>query len=318
MVLLYDYCLTCEIEINYIRTTPWTVLKVLYIISRYSVFIDVSLNMWREFNHTATDSECLLYYKATIWLSAVGLAACEVLLSLRLCAVYEMRRTVICSISGLFIVTFSCELILLDHWLRTVEGEMVSNRGAHLTGCILYTNSTLFHTIWVLLLVYDSVLFFMIALKGHSFIFKRSISGMRLTAVVYRKGMLYDLYLFAISVFNVILFEKVTYTGPISSVQRVMHSVRTSRLILSIRQTANFYDSFWGTTRDVISKYSFVQVSQMAGKKPAAGAKAQTATPKAAPSAKKQVATPAPKATEGAAAKATPSAKPTKAPKKAA
>ncbi|PPQ82492.1 hypothetical protein CVT24_005897 [Panaeolus cyanescens] len=67
----------------------------------------------------------------------------------------------------------------------------------------------------------------------------------------------------------------------------------------------------------VVRKYSFVQVFQMAGKKPAAGAKAQTATPKAAPSAKKQVATPAPKATEGASAKATPTAKPAKAPKKA-
>ncbi|PPQ71956.1 hypothetical protein CVT24_007921 [Panaeolus cyanescens] len=231
VLLYYDYFLTLDVEIRYVWQTPLTFLKVLYIVSRYITFIDTFINAWREFNWVATDVQCLLYYRATVWLSLIGLGACEILLTLRICAVYEMKRMVIYPLSALFVSLCVTEIILVYFWLQTVIANAMSEY-PHLTGCILYTDSKKFHTIWILLLVYDTVLFAMISLKGRTVAFRSSTVGMRLSTVVYRDGKqarfampvrpLTDLQACfvlhaAISLLNVVLLDKITYLGPIST-----------------------------------------------------------------------------------------------------
>ncbi|KAF8978497.1 hypothetical protein BDQ17DRAFT_1265594, partial [Cyathus striatus] len=42
---VFDTLLTLDIEVTFIWSTPWNVIKVLYLVTRYLAFIDSSLNV---------------------------------------------------------------------------------------------------------------------------------------------------------------------------------------------------------------------------------------------------------------------------------
>ncbi|KAF9001659.1 hypothetical protein BDQ17DRAFT_1357991, partial [Cyathus striatus] len=104
-------------------------IKVLYIFVRYCTYIDVILNLfemivkllYRWYNATF-EFTCKIIYQANIWLMMIGIAASDLILNLRVWAVWRKTRTMaiilitlnigfltpVCVTWGLFANTLTC------------------------------------------------------------------------------------------------------------------------------------------------------------------------------------------------------------------
>jgi len=49
VLMLYDYSLTFRDEIEYIWKRPWSLIRILFTITRYLPFFDLAITLIREF-----------------------------------------------------------------------------------------------------------------------------------------------------------------------------------------------------------------------------------------------------------------------------
>ena len=52
---VYDYILTFNMEKTLMWNAPWSVAKVLFFLTRYMVFSDITIVVWREYVHLPPD-----------------------------------------------------------------------------------------------------------------------------------------------------------------------------------------------------------------------------------------------------------------------
>lgn len=50
MTQVYDYFITFEREVEFIWPSKWTFIKTLFFVTRYSPFLDVTLDVFREWH----------------------------------------------------------------------------------------------------------------------------------------------------------------------------------------------------------------------------------------------------------------------------
>ncbi|KAH7925434.1 hypothetical protein BV22DRAFT_1033991, partial [Leucogyrophana mollusca] len=91
-ILFYDFFLTLELEIRHIWPAPWSILKVLYLSTRYSPFID-TIPMMYHFFPGMDPHKC----RIAVWFSGclytIGMAT-SVILMLRTWAVWRRSRRI--------------------------------------------------------------------------------------------------------------------------------------------------------------------------------------------------------------------------------
>ncbi|KAF8636827.1 hypothetical protein AX17_003234 [Amanita inopinata Kibby_2008] len=91
-ILAFDYLLTLPLEIEYVWKSRFNVVNILYFITRYLPFIDISMVLYQEFRTTLSPEACLRTNKAFGWLYIIGFSVGEIILSLRTWAVCGMDR----------------------------------------------------------------------------------------------------------------------------------------------------------------------------------------------------------------------------------
>jgi hypothetical protein len=58
MLLGYEYCLTFAQEVAYVWRSKWTIVKLLYLFSRYSPFIDTIIAVEEKINASTRPQSC--------------------------------------------------------------------------------------------------------------------------------------------------------------------------------------------------------------------------------------------------------------------
>jgi len=78
-LLIYDTVINFTDEVNFIWLKRWSVVKVLYIITRYCAFVDASLIIWYYFRSTLSPEACRSVYEIVMWTYTFGInvADCE-------------------------------------------------------------------------------------------------------------------------------------------------------------------------------------------------------------------------------------------------
>ncbi|TFK71028.1 hypothetical protein BDN72DRAFT_492891 [Pluteus cervinus] len=235
---LYDLLLTFDMEVNLLWPSKWTLIKVVYLLQRYLPLIDTvifatiwqfgDINLWT----------CKSLSRSSSWSFLMGMTLSEVILIRRTLAVWGNNRKLHIAI---FLFSMGCIIpvyLILSNYHDTLTYHSTEIPGLH---CFTTGQSHLNYLCWTLVTIYDTGLLILIAIPA--FRIRRS-GGVAFQSmlfyVVYRDGVLYYIYLVALSAVNIVLILNLSsdYATLLSSLERVAYSILTSHVVLHIREQA--------------------------------------------------------------------------------
>ncbi|KAG7089119.1 hypothetical protein E1B28_010827 [Marasmius oreades] len=235
-VLLYEVIVNLSSEIEHIWLRRWSFLTVLYLIQRYLPFFDAAgLILNHDFGANLSPRICSLSYSISGWSFLVGMILSEVILTLRVWAVWKRSIPVAMGLVVFFLACWVPGFVWSAQFLGAAKFTTFSNTA----GCFIIGGRDILYLRWVLLMVYDTGILVMILIPAIA-AYKRGRRSSELVNTVYQDGVIYYAFIFLTSVINVI----VNVVLPpdlmflLSSFERVIHSILASRAILHIRQVA--------------------------------------------------------------------------------
>ncbi|KAJ7589035.1 hypothetical protein C8J56DRAFT_29663 [Mycena floridula] len=237
--MLYDYSITFSMEVEHIWLAKPSAITIIYLIQRYLPFIDsVALEIYILFStwpNGPSQRYCAVTFPLRAALFQVGFAFSEVILTLRVYAVWSRNKRLSILLPLFYAICFLPSFVILGVFLKTLRYAAPIRPDV---GCIVSEGSALLFLCWILLAVYDlGILILMLTQGVRTY---RLGGNLGLYNVVYRDGIIYYIYLFALSSINVVvvLTSSRDLASLLASTARVVHALLTSRVVLHIRQQA--------------------------------------------------------------------------------
>jgi len=230
---VYDYLLTFPREVSLIWPSAWTVIKILFLFTRYIPFVDRAFLLYYHFQQHQTDKTCSALYKIISWLFYIGKGLPEIILTLRTLAVWNRDRRLSIGLAIIFVACFLPITGIIFVFLESVEVTLLTS--PVLLGCVLTNESHIISIAWIMILIYQTVLFSLMLIQGIR-CYRHGLSS-RMFQVVFRDGLLYYIYLFAVSLINIVVSASVTPTLHtfFVSIDRVVLAIIGCRVVLDIR-----------------------------------------------------------------------------------
>ncbi|ESK97700.1 hypothetical protein Moror_17407 [Moniliophthora roreri MCA 2997] len=236
-LVAYDYIITLPDEIELVWSARWNLTKVLYLLQRYMPFVDtVALVLHNDFTPGLGYQQCRNTYDISGWMFVIGIALSEVLLTLRLWAVWHKDYRLTIGLPIFFAVCWGIIFTVMAIWLpsMTFGPQPLPHLGCYVSG-----GSSILFIAWVLVMLYDGGTMSLMVISGIASY--RSGVHRGLVKTIHRDGVFYYIVLFCFALANVV--TTVVLPGElqaiVSSAERVMHPILTSRVIHSIRAKAS-------------------------------------------------------------------------------
>ncbi|KAF8995948.1 hypothetical protein BDQ17DRAFT_1545011 [Cyathus striatus] len=206
-VLVYEYLLTFDLEVNFVWKRDWSIVKILFILTRYLPFFDATIILALQFLPHASAAKCKMLYTAIAFLS-IGLFIAEAVLTLRTWAVCggQKRLGILLAIFSMGI--FSGHTVLVGFFsLATLRFDLQDTLDTILQGCLVTSgNYNLLIIDWSFVLTYDTVNLVLIMTPAYQSFRPGCYSN--LTRVVLRDGAIYYFYLFVAAIANIIVITR--------------------------------------------------------------------------------------------------------------
>ncbi|KAJ7189978.1 hypothetical protein GGX14DRAFT_546981 [Mycena pura] len=254
-ILVFDYCLTFDLELSLIWPTKMSLMKTLFLFARYTPFFDVPVGLYYTLAPNVSLKDCFNLNTTATTMSVFGIAIGEAILVLRTFAPSGRDRNVLLIIGTIYALAASATLVMVGIFLRSMTfGPPIFSKipGCNETG----GNFILIGICFILVLVNETALMSFTLWLG----WKR-YRTLRNPFVVtlYRDGITYFIFLTLGSATNfaILIAGEVRQTVSISPFQRsadnttgrasgttkhlpisflrVMHSVLSTRILLHLR-----------------------------------------------------------------------------------
>ncbi|KZT21778.1 hypothetical protein NEOLEDRAFT_1138998 [Neolentinus lepideus HHB14362 ss-1] len=239
-VLIAEWFFVIGEEVEYVWKAPWTYMKVLYLLSRYTPFLDTPFNLLNYLRPRISPKACLVNYKIAATSTFVGMNISEYILIIRTHALYRRSKTmgwilgggvVICTIVGVItLALFETSLVF---------GPLPS---PEIPGCLLQEGSDIVFANFVILLLWELLIVILTAYKA---IRDFRISNGPVLQTLYRDGIIFFFFLLTLSTANIIVFvvAPLEYLDLFDTLTRCLHSIICCRVLLNLRGAANESDS---------------------------------------------------------------------------
>ncbi|KAL4266701.1 DUF6533 domain-containing protein [Pleurotus pulmonarius] len=263
-IVVYDYVLTFRLEYHYVWSKQqWSLIQVLFFVNRYMPFVDITLSLYAELVPSLSEQDCQLVYQLAAWSFCISIALSEVIFTMRTWTLWKTKRW-----SGIALVAFylSCWVPLLfifGKYLTHANVFSVRLPQYEYAACILDPGNGNVYLCWILVLVYDTGTMILMAVAGaksYTQFHGRSGASSALVRTLYRDGIIYYIGLFVLSVANIItvLVLPRSLVNLFTLLQRAVHTVLSSRVILHLREQAGKHTTFSDT---LIATYSSIEPS---------------------------------------------------------
>lgn len=233
-IMIWDYVLTFGMEVDLVWNSEWNFIKGLYLFQRYLPFIDIiSIALYYQIGGSLTKTGCQNLYYATAVTTVLGLAASEMLLTYRTWAVWNRNQRLSIILPILYALVWGSGFVVLSIFLKSITFGDPPYPG--FKSCFLMHSNKDLVFLWALLIIWDTLM--MILMLVPAFRAYRSGGNSTLIKVVYRDGVIYYLYLFVLSSTNVVVVKSLPtqHQHLLTSMERMLHSILTSRILLHIR-----------------------------------------------------------------------------------
>ncbi|GJE99945.1 hypothetical protein PsYK624_162210 [Phanerochaete sordida] len=236
-LLVYDYLLTFEREVRLIWPAKWNITKILFVLTRYPVFADSAMVLYHNVGANLSVEMCRSMYNVTGWMFLWGIGIAELILIIRTWAIWGRDIRIGLGLSAGFIGLWSVNSYFLNKFLTSLKFEPAQAISPSLRGCLPVAGGNLLYIDFVLLMVFETIVLGLTVVKM-VYSFRKSTSPVVVS--LYRDGVLFYIYLFAISLVNVVVLKTTPreYANLLSSLQRSLHSMLSARLLMNLREAA--------------------------------------------------------------------------------
>ncbi|PCH37028.1 hypothetical protein WOLCODRAFT_167265 [Wolfiporia cocos MD-104 SS10] len=207
-IIIFDHLLTLDQEYELIWTSPWSLGKCLFLVNRYYTLITVIFNNYVLFSSPQSDTVSLNWYRWQGWTGVISFVIAELLLQLRLYALYFSDIKIV-----YFMVT--CSLVA-SATSAGVMGTVLSkiSATAHLipgapSFCSVSGIPKGFYAFWIPMLFSESVLCGLAVLRFLQQYRSRATfyqSGKHLVQELIRDSVFYFIVMFTVYLVNTLVF----------------------------------------------------------------------------------------------------------------
>ncbi|KAJ7490133.1 hypothetical protein B0H11DRAFT_2009591 [Mycena galericulata] len=244
---VYDFILTFPIEVEYFWGSPWSLVKALFFWNRYFTFPVVVFLTFSEINRHPTANLCFAGQATNIILSIICVGGAQVIMQLRVHALYGQNRTLKIVLSTLFFMALCSELGIISAKLATdhVSIEAIPFLIDPLELCD-ESVPKFFIGYPIPMMIFDTVLLILVSYKAYLIqradtyaATDKSWTGSRLMRVMFRDSVIYFLCTVGINLFNVLIWALGPYdlftvgtawavTVPSMAASRILFNMRKS------------------------------------------------------------------------------------------
>ncbi|KJA25144.1 hypothetical protein HYPSUDRAFT_38111 [Hypholoma sublateritium FD-334 SS-4] len=251
VILSYDTLLTLDREINTIWRSKFSVMKLMYLITRYSAFVEGGVVIAQLSIPGDWYVGCSLTFKLNACLFVFGMGVGEIIMTNRTWVVWQKNRTMMFALPIFYVTLWSGGFAAIAIFLGSIKFD--PNPRTPYVGCYATAASPIIFICWVLIFVYDLVMLILMAIP--TFRVYRSGGSSRFMRMVYRDGVVYYIYLFALSLVNIII--ALTFPTDLilifSLMLRIIHALLACRVVLHIKEYANRVGDVSGQAIPILS-----------------------------------------------------------------
>ncbi|EJD06634.1 uncharacterized protein FOMMEDRAFT_17124 [Fomitiporia mediterranea MF3/22] len=164
-IIVHDYFLTLDQEIQFIWKARWTIGKVLFFLNRYYTLFVVAFNNYGLFSPSITDDFCQHWFNWQGWTGLIAAALAETILQLRLYALYYGNKKVLGLMICFFIFAMASSAAVMGTVLRDVNAKANLIPGTKF--CIPLGISTHFYAFWIPILSFETLLCALACMRGY-------------------------------------------------------------------------------------------------------------------------------------------------------
>lgn len=230
VVLIYDHIVTFSQEVERVWTRKLNGASILFLINRYVTPLQfiIIIDAFHDPIWTPAPAACkriVLFEGAS---TVALLAVCELILILRVYALYSRCSRILCFLMVLWVAQITVSCVGLRSGYRV-------QLPLQLVGCILTGRGTLFPAIWVTPLITDTCICILTLWRTRKYI--RRSRNMPTLHIFIRDGILYFLLICMVNLMNTLVyFLAVSDLKAIgASLSQLLTSVMISRLVLNLR-----------------------------------------------------------------------------------
>ncbi|KAK0445483.1 hypothetical protein EV421DRAFT_1796828 [Armillaria borealis] len=136
--------------------SPWNLVKVLYLISRYSPILDVAIALQEHIQPQADPKTCLINNDISTMSTGVGIAISELILIVRTCALYGNCKKVIYGLGTVWTIWVSANIWVVITFMKSSVFEYQPS--SVLPGCYLASDSPIIFVCFASLLLLEVLL----------------------------------------------------------------------------------------------------------------------------------------------------------------
>ncbi|KAJ7050358.1 hypothetical protein C8F01DRAFT_1264234 [Mycena amicta] len=263
-IIIFDHAITLDEEVELIWKSSWSMGKVLFIINRYYTLISVCVNNYALFSPSLSDSvsihqvlalpsppdsqsySCLAFFRWQGWTGLIAFMIAEVILQMRLYALYYLNKKVLALMLSLFVLCSATSAAIMGTVLNGISST--AHPIPDVTFCRPNNVPHYFFAFWLPVLLFESLLCVLALYRGFQ-TFRASVSlyqsGRHLVAILIRDSVLYFLVMFATYLTNLLVW---LIARPSLLEVPVAFSVALScclgnRIVLNVREVKSEMDS---------------------------------------------------------------------------
>jgi len=236
VLLVYDWMLMFPAELEVVWSAKLRPLNVIYIIQRYLPFVDtIGVLYVVVFAKPIDPDTCRTLYDLSGWMYIIGIALTEVILTMRTWALWGQNIKLTIGLPIFFLCCWVPNFYIMQRFLDTQT--YMPSPFPNQVGCVILGGQPVLFLCWIILMIYEAGILILMLFPGLTYFRRNSDRWSALTNVVYRDGITYYIYLFVLSIVNVVVILSLSHDleNLFSPPQRVIQTLLTSRAILHMR-----------------------------------------------------------------------------------
>jgi len=236
IILIFDWLLMFEMEVSYIWQAPWNMMKVLYILSRYMPFIDITVAVLYVSGDILPVEICKILHQYVSVTYCVGLWIANASFMLWTWVVWGKKKSLGIGLAVFYVMSLLTFMVPFGFYLQSVT-FFVALEVPQIMGCILGSPNMLFSVSFIGAIVFDLTMLLLMTIRAIQF--HRSGSGLGLIKIIFRDGIIYYLYALVSSTLSLyLLLQPLDQSSIPLTLGRVLHSIWSCRVVLDIRRKA--------------------------------------------------------------------------------
>jgi len=228
---VYDYAITFDDEITFLRDSKWSIVKILYLVCRYLMFPFVITNTFEYLQLGLTLEECRSYFLFAWFAGATVIFCAELMFLVRAYALWHQSRAALIII----IVNFTAFLIPMIVILVLLDSAVTIVSVSGITSCNDVSQSRVLVWAYVCLVIGEAEI--LLSTVYQTVRYYREVGGKnRLLGILVQHNIFYFCFSLAssVGVVSTMYFITDRYGFLLADLQAIMHAILVTRMHRSL------------------------------------------------------------------------------------